>query len=125
METGKKPDHAAIQMDFQLDLVSQGYRIQKSYKTVERTSAPGDLWCRASENALGLPAQSRERLLLGNQQLLEKRPDEEALASAQQHDTVTDLKRKLLDTGPCTFFEWPDGPGGEFGMKCAPIAPSP
>eukprot|EP00971_Amphidinium_carterae_P064099 1269172-Amphidinium_carterae.1 len=31
-----------------------------------------DFWCRAAENALGLPAFSRGRLLLSNQQLLEK-----------------------------------------------------
>eukprot|EP00971_Amphidinium_carterae_P299768 5955908-Amphidinium_carterae.2 len=66
-----------------------------------------ELWCRASEQALGLPARSRGRLLLGHRQLLEKVPDEEAVATAQQQDTVTDLKRKLLDTGACTFFEWP------------------
>eukprot|EP00971_Amphidinium_carterae_P311084 6182141-Amphidinium_carterae.1 len=44
---------------------------------------------------------------LGNQQLLEKVPDEEALAAAKQQDTIVSLKRKLLDPGACTFFEWP------------------
>eukprot|EP00971_Amphidinium_carterae_P275256 5461455-Amphidinium_carterae.1 len=36
-ETGKKPDHVAISLEFRLDLVSQGYRGQKSYETAERT----------------------------------------------------------------------------------------
>eukprot|EP00971_Amphidinium_carterae_P008746 171952-Amphidinium_carterae.1 len=66
-----------------------------------------ELWCRASEQALGLPRDSRGRLLLGNQQLLEKVPDEEAVVAAKQQDTVANLKVKLLDTGACTFFEWP------------------
>eukprot|EP00971_Amphidinium_carterae_P251491 4992103-Amphidinium_carterae.1 len=133
LDTGKKPDHVAISRDFRLDLVSQGYRGQKSYEQAERTEEQEvgveygrarqnhlarwstalaaqdveqlwDLWC---EKALGLPALSRGRLLLGNQQLIEKVPDEEAVATAQQHDTVVTLKRKLLDTGACTFFEWP------------------
>eukprot|EP00971_Amphidinium_carterae_P155145 3076594-Amphidinium_carterae.3 len=133
---GKKPDHVAISLEFRLDLVSQGYRGQKSYETAERTTEQEvgvefqkarqahvtrwstalasqdvdnmwELWCRASEIALGLPANSRGRLLLGNQQLLEKVPDEEAVATARQQDTVVSLKTKLLDTGACTFFEWP------------------
>eukprot|EP00971_Amphidinium_carterae_P176904 3507770-Amphidinium_carterae.1 len=29
LDTGKKPDHVAISLDFRLDLVSQGYRGQK------------------------------------------------------------------------------------------------
>eukprot|EP00971_Amphidinium_carterae_P216113 4289811-Amphidinium_carterae.1 len=66
-----------------------------------------EYWCRAAEQALGLPHLSRGRLLLGNQQLLEKEPNDEAVASAQQQDTVANLKVKLLDTGACTFFEWP------------------
>eukprot|EP00971_Amphidinium_carterae_P107790 2134283-Amphidinium_carterae.1 len=37
--TGKKPDHVAIQMEFDLELVSQGYQGQKSYETAERTHA--------------------------------------------------------------------------------------
>eukprot|EP00971_Amphidinium_carterae_P267045 5296904-Amphidinium_carterae.1 len=45
-----------------------------------------ELWCRAAEQALGLPALSRGRLLQGNQQLLEKVPDEEAVATARQQD---------------------------------------
>eukprot|EP00971_Amphidinium_carterae_P163036 3232283-Amphidinium_carterae.1 len=36
-DTGKKPDHVAISMEFQLELVSQGYRGQRSYETAERT----------------------------------------------------------------------------------------
>eukprot|EP00971_Amphidinium_carterae_P141436 2802561-Amphidinium_carterae.1 len=39
--------------------------------------------------------------------MLEKVPDEEAVETAKQEDTVVTLKRKLLDTGACTFFEWP------------------
>eukprot|EP00971_Amphidinium_carterae_P183419 3640459-Amphidinium_carterae.4 len=35
--TEKKPDHVAIKMDFQLELVSQGYTGQISYETAERT----------------------------------------------------------------------------------------
>eukprot|EP00971_Amphidinium_carterae_P033396 657738-Amphidinium_carterae.1 len=136
VEAGTKPDHVAISLDFWLELVSQGYRGQKSYETVERTTAQEvdieyararrkhlaswstalaardvdalwELWCRASEQALGLPRDSRGRLLLGNQQLLEKVPDEEAVATAKKQDTVANLKVKLLDTGACTFFEWP------------------
>eukprot|EP00971_Amphidinium_carterae_P161301 3198382-Amphidinium_carterae.1 len=136
VEAGTKPDHVAISLDFRLELVSQGYRGQKSYETAERTKAQEveneyararrghlaswstalaardvdalwELWCRASEQALGLPPNSRGRLLLGNQQLLEKVPDEEAIATAKQQDTVANLKVKLLDTGACTFFEWP------------------
>eukprot|EP00971_Amphidinium_carterae_P033145 652553-Amphidinium_carterae.1 len=135
-DTGKKPDHVAISLEFRLDLVSKGYRGQKSYETAERTEAHEvdveygrarqlhlarwstplaakdveqlwDLWCRAAEQALGLPALSRGKLLLSQQQLLEKVPDDEAVATAQQQDTVVTLKRKLLDTGACTFFEWP------------------
>eukprot|EP00971_Amphidinium_carterae_P221807 4403169-Amphidinium_carterae.2 len=135
-ETGKKPDHVAISLEFRLELVSQGYRGQKSYETAAHTTEQEveveyekarqahlarwstalasqdvddlwELWCLASETALGLPANSRGRLLLGNQQLLEKVPDEEAVATARQHDTVVTLKQKLLDTGACTFFEWP------------------
>eukprot|EP00971_Amphidinium_carterae_P233542 4634806-Amphidinium_carterae.1 len=116
-ETGKKPDHVAISLEFRLDLVSQGYRGQKSYETAERTDvnavaveygkarklhqarwstalAAQDveqlwaLWCRAAEQALGLPANSRGSLRLSQQQLLEKVPDEEAVATAQQQDTV-------------------------------------
>eukprot|EP00971_Amphidinium_carterae_P213495 4237036-Amphidinium_carterae.1 len=60
-----------------------------------------------AEKALGLPRLSRGCLLLGNQQLLEKVPDEEAVATAKHQDTVANLKVKLLDTGACTFFEWP------------------
>eukprot|EP00971_Amphidinium_carterae_P252075 5004947-Amphidinium_carterae.2 len=33
----KKPDHVAIKMDFQLELVSQAYLGQKSYETAEKT----------------------------------------------------------------------------------------
>eukprot|EP00971_Amphidinium_carterae_P288652 5731646-Amphidinium_carterae.1 len=84
-DTGKKPDHMAISLEIRLDLVSQGYRGQKSYETAERTEAQEvdveygkarqlhlarwstalaardveqlwDLWCRAAEQALGLPA---------------------------------------------------------------------
>eukprot|EP00971_Amphidinium_carterae_P098918 1956244-Amphidinium_carterae.1 len=106
-EAGTKPDHVAISLDFRLELVSQGYRGQKSYETAERTTAVEveaeyvratrghlaswstalaakdvdmlwELWCRNSEQALGLPRESRGRLLLGHQQLLEKVPDEEA-----------------------------------------------
>eukprot|EP00971_Amphidinium_carterae_P164586 3263037-Amphidinium_carterae.1 len=135
-EAGTKPDHVAICLEFRLDLVSQGYRGQKSYETAEHTTAEEvaaaykrarkasltrwstalaskdvdqlwELWCRAAEQALGLPALSRGRLLLGHQQLLEKEPNDEAVASAQQQDTVANLKVKLLDTGACTFFEWP------------------
>eukprot|EP00971_Amphidinium_carterae_P003700 73580-Amphidinium_carterae.1 len=135
-DTGKKPDHVAISLAFKLDLVSQGYRGQRSYETAERTEVQEvaveygrakqlhlarwstalvaqdveqlwDLWCRAAEQALGLPALTRGRLLLSQQQLLEKVPDDEAVATAQQQDTVVTLKRKLLDTGSCTFFEWP------------------
>eukprot|EP00971_Amphidinium_carterae_P134156 2658197-Amphidinium_carterae.1 len=127
-DTGTKPDHVAICLEFRLELVSQGYRGQKSYETAERTTADEvsveytrarrehltswstalaaqdvdqlwEYWCRAAEQALGLPALSRGRLLLGNQQLLEKEPNEEAVASAQQQDTVANLKVKLLDTG--------------------------
>eukprot|EP00971_Amphidinium_carterae_P104393 2067284-Amphidinium_carterae.1 len=122
-DTGKKPDHVAISLDFRLDL--------KSYETAERTTEQEvgveygkarqahltrwstalashdvdhlwELWCRAAEQALGLPANSRGRLLLGNQQLLEKVPDDEAVEAAKQQDTVVNLKRKLLDTGACT-----------------------
>eukprot|EP00971_Amphidinium_carterae_P336003 6472118-Amphidinium_carterae.1 len=136
VEAGTKPDHVAISLDFRLELVSQGYRGQKSYETAERTTAVEveveyarakrghlaswstalaakdvdtlwELWCRNSEQALGLPGESRGRLLLGNQQLLEKVPDEEAVLAATQQDTVANLKIKLLDTGACTFFEWP------------------
>eukprot|EP00971_Amphidinium_carterae_P099668 1971149-Amphidinium_carterae.1 len=46
-----------------------------------------EYWCRAAEQALGLLALSRGRLLLGHQQLLEQEPNEEAVASAQQQDT--------------------------------------
>eukprot|EP00971_Amphidinium_carterae_P264597 5248819-Amphidinium_carterae.1 len=123
-------------MEFQLELVSQGYRGQRSYETAERTEVQEveleysrarqlhlmswstalaakdvdqlwELWCRSAEVALGLPANSRGRLLLSQQQLLEKVPDDEAVATAKQQDTVVTLKRKLLDTGACTFFEWP------------------
>eukprot|EP00971_Amphidinium_carterae_P152835 3029581-Amphidinium_carterae.2 len=116
-ETENKPDHVAISLEFRLELVSQGYRGQKSYETAERTTAQEvgveygsarqahlarwstalashdadqlwELWCRAAEHALGLPAHSRGRLLLGNQQLLEKVPDEEAVAAAKQQDIV-------------------------------------
>eukprot|EP00971_Amphidinium_carterae_P106290 2105301-Amphidinium_carterae.1 len=66
-----------------------------------------DIWCRSTEIALGLPANSRGRLLLSQQELVEKVPDDEGVATAQQQDTVVTLKRKLLDTGACTFFEWP------------------
>eukprot|EP00971_Amphidinium_carterae_P107661 2131812-Amphidinium_carterae.1 len=135
VEAGTKPDHVAMCLDFRLDLVSQGYRGQRSYETAERTTAQDvdneyarasthlaswstalaardvdmlwELWCRASEQALGLPRDSRGRLLLSTQQLLEKVPDEEAVATAKQQDTVANLKVKLLDTGACTFFEWP------------------
>eukprot|EP00971_Amphidinium_carterae_P276850 5494340-Amphidinium_carterae.1 len=80
--TEKKPDHVAIKMDFQLELVSQGYLGQKSCETAEyqkerdkhlaRRSAAlmrqdvdelWNLWRRASEQALGLPALSRGNLL--------------------------------------------------------------
>eukprot|EP00971_Amphidinium_carterae_P126931 2514831-Amphidinium_carterae.2 len=100
-DTGKKPDHVAISLEFRLELVSQGCRGQRSYETAERTEEREvevefgrarqahlarwstalalqvveqlwELWCRAAEKALGLPALSRGRLLLGNQQLLEK-----------------------------------------------------
>eukprot|EP00971_Amphidinium_carterae_P094787 1875804-Amphidinium_carterae.1 len=112
LDTGKKPDHVAISLEFRLDLVSLGYRGQKSYETAERTTEQEvgveygrarqahlarwstalasqdvdhlwDLWCRAAEQALGLSVHSRGRLLLGNQQLLEKAPDEEAVAAAK------------------------------------------
>eukprot|EP00971_Amphidinium_carterae_P259554 5150073-Amphidinium_carterae.3 len=115
-DTGKKPDHVAISMDFKLELVSQGYRGQRSYETAERTEVQEveveygrarqlhlarwstalaakdveqlwELWCPSSELALGLPANSRGKLLLSQQQLLEKVPDDEAVATAQQQDT--------------------------------------
>eukprot|EP00971_Amphidinium_carterae_P272152 5401381-Amphidinium_carterae.1 len=38
-EAGTQPDHVAICLDFRLELVSQGYRGQKSYETAERTTA--------------------------------------------------------------------------------------
>eukprot|EP00971_Amphidinium_carterae_P290255 5763126-Amphidinium_carterae.1 len=38
VEAGTKPDHVAISLDFRLELVSQGYRGQKSYETAERTT---------------------------------------------------------------------------------------
>eukprot|EP00971_Amphidinium_carterae_P045753 900316-Amphidinium_carterae.2 len=38
---------------------------------------------------------------------MEQPADDEAVASARQHDQVTDRRRKLLDIGACTFFEWP------------------
>eukprot|EP00971_Amphidinium_carterae_P201623 4000880-Amphidinium_carterae.3 len=69
-DTGKKPDHVAISLEFRLDLVSQGYRGQKSYETAERQRARQEhlaswstalaardvdtiweLWCRAAEKA--------------------------------------------------------------------------
>eukprot|EP00971_Amphidinium_carterae_P252585 5014677-Amphidinium_carterae.1 len=127
-ETDKKPDHRAIKLNFDLELVSHGYMGQRSYENAER-SDPLEMaveyrkqrdqhlarWstaltlvvCRAAEQALGLPALSRGKLNLSKQQLLEQAPDDEAVASAKQHDQVTDLRRKLLDTGACTFFEWP------------------
>eukprot|EP00971_Amphidinium_carterae_P065757 1303048-Amphidinium_carterae.1 len=90
---GPKLDHAAICLEFRLDLVSQGYRGQKSYEPAERTTAAEvaleyerarrahltswstalaaqdvdqlwEYWCRAAEQALGLPQLSRGRLLL-------------------------------------------------------------
>eukprot|EP00971_Amphidinium_carterae_P059735 1181704-Amphidinium_carterae.4 len=36
-ETDKKPDHLVIKMEFQLDLVSQGYMGQKGYETGDKT----------------------------------------------------------------------------------------
>eukprot|EP00971_Amphidinium_carterae_P045754 900316-Amphidinium_carterae.3 len=36
--TEKKPDHWAIKLDFDLELVSQGYMEQRSYETAERTN---------------------------------------------------------------------------------------
>eukprot|EP00971_Amphidinium_carterae_P331753 6465521-Amphidinium_carterae.2 len=124
-------------MEFQLDLVSQGYMGHKSNETGERTDTLEiaveyqkqhgkqlarwssalrmqdvdllwQLWCRATEQALGLPPLSRGRLTLRKQQLLEQPPGDEAVAAAKQHDQVTDLRRKLLDTGACTFFERPN-----------------
>eukprot|EP00971_Amphidinium_carterae_P348909 6490738-Amphidinium_carterae.2 len=68
--TDKKPDHVAVKLDVQSELVSH-------------------------------------RLLLGNQQLLENPPEEEAWVTAKQQDQVTDLRCKLLDTGPCNCFKWP------------------
>eukprot|EP00971_Amphidinium_carterae_P109161 2161516-Amphidinium_carterae.1 len=38
LDTGKQPDHVAICLDFRRELVSQGYRGQKSYETAERTT---------------------------------------------------------------------------------------
>eukprot|EP00971_Amphidinium_carterae_P350579 6491630-Amphidinium_carterae.3 len=117
LDTGNQPDHVAICLDFRLELVSQGYQGPKSYETAERTTEHEvgveygrarqahlarwstalasqdvdqlwDLWCRAAEQALGLPVHSRGRLLLGNQQMLVKVPDEEAVETAKQQDTV-------------------------------------
>eukprot|EP00971_Amphidinium_carterae_P099420 1966882-Amphidinium_carterae.2 len=97
-ETDKKPDHRAIEMDFDLELVSQGYMGQRSYETAERTDPLEiaveyqkqrdhqlprwstaltrhdvdilwQLWCRAAEQALGLPALSRGKLALSKHQL--------------------------------------------------------
>eukprot|EP00971_Amphidinium_carterae_P120582 2389312-Amphidinium_carterae.4 len=126
--TDKKPDHA-------LSLVSQGYWEQKSLEEAQKTNAldvavvyqqqkdlhaarwsaallrkdVDELWnlCRASEQALGLQAETRGQIQLGHQQLLELQPEEEALATARQQDQVTDVRRKRLDTRPCTCFEWP------------------
>eukprot|EP00971_Amphidinium_carterae_P121223 2400831-Amphidinium_carterae.2 len=39
LDPGKKPDHVAICLDFRLDLVSQGYRGQRSYEAAEHTTA--------------------------------------------------------------------------------------
>eukprot|EP00971_Amphidinium_carterae_P230815 4580301-Amphidinium_carterae.3 len=93
--TDKKPDHVAIKMEFRLLLVSQGYQGQRRYEEAKTTNPldvavayqqqrdlhkaswiaallRGDvdelwnLWCWASESALGLPATSRGQLLLGN-----------------------------------------------------------
>eukprot|EP00971_Amphidinium_carterae_P347326 6489264-Amphidinium_carterae.1 len=111
-------------MEFQLDLVSQGYMGQKSYETAEKTDTleiaieyqkqrdqhlarwssalmredVDMLWqlrCRSAEQALGLPPLSRGKLTLSKPQLLEQPLDEEAVAAAKQHDQVTDLRRAL------------------------------
>eukprot|EP00971_Amphidinium_carterae_P304081 6042881-Amphidinium_carterae.2 len=42
------------------------------------------LWCRASEQALGLPCNSRGRLTLSKQQLLEQPRDDEAVAAGRR-----------------------------------------
>eukprot|EP00971_Amphidinium_carterae_P059734 1181704-Amphidinium_carterae.3 len=39
--------------------------------------------------------------------MLEQPLDDDAVAAAKQHGQVKDLRRKLLDTEACTFFEWP------------------
>eukprot|EP00971_Amphidinium_carterae_P307230 6105973-Amphidinium_carterae.1 len=50
---------------------------------------------------------SRGSLLLARRSLAEPARVEEAVEAAKQQATVTNLKRRLADTGGVTFFEWP------------------
>eukprot|EP00971_Amphidinium_carterae_P270741 5372737-Amphidinium_carterae.1 len=57
------------------------------------------LWCRAAEHALGLRVGSRSSLLLTRRGLAEPVLVEEAVESAKQQATVTNLKRRLAGDG--------------------------
>eukprot|EP00971_Amphidinium_carterae_P192585 3821676-Amphidinium_carterae.1 len=105
--TDKKPYHVAIVLPFQLDLVCQGDLGQRKYEEPKITSVLNvAVPYQVQQRALGLPAHSRGCLLLGKQQLLEPQPAAEAIAAAKQQDMVVELRRKLLNAGPCTCFEW-------------------
>eukprot|EP00971_Amphidinium_carterae_P224173 4448078-Amphidinium_carterae.1 len=65
------------------------------------------LWCCAAEHALGLPVGSRGSLLLTRSSLAEPAPVKEVVEAAKQQATVTNLKRRLADSGSITFFDWP------------------
>eukprot|EP00971_Amphidinium_carterae_P002846 55985-Amphidinium_carterae.2 len=62
--------------------------------------------CSAAEHALGLPVDSRGSLLLARRRQVLPVPDKEIVEAAKQQATVTNLKRRLVETGSVSFFDW-------------------
>eukprot|EP00971_Amphidinium_carterae_P142980 2832704-Amphidinium_carterae.2 len=65
------------------------------------------LWCCAAEHVLGLPVGSRGSLSLARRRQVVPAPEEEAVEAAKKQATVTKLKRRLVEIGVVTFFDWP------------------
>eukprot|EP00971_Amphidinium_carterae_P319360 6347297-Amphidinium_carterae.2 len=108
-----KPDRNVVQIPVALDLEAKARHSGAwTYALVARdVETLWPLWCRAAEHALGLPVGSRGSLLLARSSLAglapEEEEEEEAVEAAKQQATVTNLKRRLADTGGMTFFDWP------------------
>eukprot|EP00971_Amphidinium_carterae_P108043 2139008-Amphidinium_carterae.1 len=98
-----KPDHVASQMRIEIAKECRAPTVTGSLEVASlyagAKAGHSGAWTRA------LVAKDLEKPWLLHQVL--PTPDDEAVAAAKQHATVTDVKRKLLDSGSVASLEWP------------------